>query len=675
MLVMNVLLVSLTLLQGAGRADTLPPRLAASRDALAAGKVERALALAKDYTQRHSDDERGFLLLGDAYMKRDVTGRYPAWRAYWRAEQLAPDDPAAPYGQAMAGWFLGPPDGERLAREGLERVLAIDPVYRDTWEKWTQLYRDDNGRRNIIAILEKHRDMPEAAGRIAQMELELGDDSAADSVLTRALAKDSTNPMLLALAAQRAFDRNDSLTGWRDYQAALAHADHDSTDFLWYQAMPIASPDEIQEWKAGIPADRKPGWLESFWARRNPDLSSPINHRVGEQFQRLRYALHKFDANTHPLGRAMRSKVYRDIHLQVGLGELKRYFRCESTEEADGRASRYVVSPGFTMDALDSTITVQEYERISGRGPEGVAYLRFGAPKRILMGAASCFGLRGLIRWVYPWGELRFADDPDSGNQMALRPLNVGQVAAARHMLRHDASSVPNTLDFGVWTAQFRDTAVAGQTDLQVYATADQVAAALVGAVGGSHGTVRSRSSHVQLRDRPGRYALLVNAADMDARDELVRGRQRLAVTVRDMRGPAMSDLLLGPAWPDSATTRASALQHVIVDLTFTSRDTIRAYSELYGLATEGARTRYQATYDVLKTAHPNVDAAKADWSHGVAFTFVRNVTPTADGIVREVLDLGPKMVGRGTFLLRLRITDLLTGRELGQTTSQFIVQ
>ena len=107
MLIFHALLVSLTLFPGAGRADTLPPRLAEARDALAAGKVDQAIALAKDYTQRHSDDERGFLVLGDAYLQRSVTGRYPAWRAYHRAVDLAPHDPAAPYGQAMAGWILG----------------------------------------------------------------------------------------------------------------------------------------------------------------------------------------------------------------------------------------------------------------------------------------------------------------------------------------------------------------------------------------------------------------------------------------------------------------------------------------------------------------------------------------------------------------------------------------
>lgn len=655
--------------------DTLPPALAEARDDLTAGHVERAIALAKDYTRFHRNDERGYLVLGDAYYHREVTGRYPAWQAYHRAAQLNARDPAAPYGMALAGWYLGPPDGERLARGGFEQVLAIDPLYKDAWARWSRLYRDDDGRRKVIAMLEKHAMVPTVAGWIAQMEIELGDDSAARATLAPALARDSTDPMLLALAAQRAFDQGDSIEGWDAYRAALAHADRDAADYLWHQAMAIASPDEVRMWRAGIPADQKPAWFKSFWERRNPDLFSPINHRVAEQFERLRYVLRDLDAVYHPLGRAMRSAEYRNIWFQVSPGELKEYAECEMNDE--GGLERFRVLPeGFAMDQLDSTVNVEDYERVSGRGAEGVAYLRFGAPEKIMHGAPDddphCPGPLDLDRWTYSWGELRFAR---MGSELKLRPLAEKQVQASQHLLRHDASSVPVDSTFAFWTAQFRDTAATGRTDIQVYATSGTLAATLIGGLGGSRGTVRAQSGHIELNDQPGTYQLLANSQDADSLGHRHLGRRLLYLVVRDMQGPAMSDMLLGLSWGDSAPARAAALAHVFVNLTFTSRDTIRAYSELYGLATEDGRARYQATYEVLKTKHPWEDAEAVDWSGGTSFTFTRTARPTLDGTIHEVLDLAPSMVGAGTFLLRLNVRDLIAERDVGHTTIPFVVR
>lgn len=688
----------LLLLQSTPPRDTLPPRLAEARDAITAGHVERAIALATDYTREHPDDEHGFLVLGDAYEHRPVTGRYQAWKAYRRAAELHPDDPAAPYGAALAGWMLGPPDGERLAREGFERVLAIDPAYRDTWERWSQLYRDDDGRRRVIAILEKHLDIPAVLDWIARLQVELGDDSAVDTVLRAGLARHPTDPVLLALAAERAFDQGDLLTGWKSYQAALARADRDSADFLWHQAMSIASPAEIQEWNAGIPPGQRAAWLESFWERRNPDLFSAINQRVAEQFTRIRYARRKFDAVAHPLGRVMRSGLYRRDNLQVTFAEHDRYVECEAKgfadrhfwpdqamvadvpEDAIGVAPE-VVPAGFNPEDLDTTVALEDYERVSSWGAEGVAYLRFGAPTVVLVGAPysykpACAGIGAdLERWEYPWGELRFVRDPLGGNAMRLRPMSKAQVRAAQYFLWHDGSTVPMKLDFGLWTAQFRDTVAANRIDVIVMATRGHVAAELIGRLGGSRGAVRSRSSRIELSAPPGVYQLLANAQDVDDDGHRILGRQGQNLTLRDMRGPAMSDVLLARSWSGTVPSRADALQHVDVSLTFTSQDTIRAYSELYGLAMDHGRAHYQVTYDILKTDHANADATTAQWSGGTSFTFTRSAVPSADGITREVLDMAPSMVGRGTFLLRLHVTDLVSGRMIGAPTSQFTVQ
>lgn len=682
---------------GPMRTDTLPPQLAEARDAVPAGRVEHAIQLATQYTRDHPDDERGFLVLGDAYMARAVTGRYAAWKAYRRAGELNPRDPAAPYGQAMAGWYLGPPDGERLAREGFERVLAIDPLYRNAWERWSRLYRDDKGRRHLVSVLNKHTDVPAVTRWIAQLELELGNESEAASIAEDGLRRNPTDPVLLALAAQRAFDEQDWPTGWKDYQAALAHADQDSTDFLWQQAMPIASPAEIQAWNAGIRPDQKPGWLQSFWERRNPDLFSQINQRVAEHFSRLRYVREHFDALAHPLGRRIRSPAYRRALNGVDLSERREYVDCEATsfttrqsfadlgivtEIPQDTAYAYMVPPGFDLADLKSGVAMEDYERVSREGAQGVAYLRFGPPTVVLLGAPygykpECAHIlpSDLERWEYPWGELRFVRDPRGGNDMVLRPMSSAQMRAAQHLLWRDASTVPLDLEFGVWTVEFRDTLNADRTAVLVVTTRGSVAAELIGAIGGSTGVIQSTSSRAELRQAPGEYVLLANAVVVEQDGKRLLGRHETNITVRDLRGLSMSDLLLVPSWPDTAPVRAEALAHVLANLAFTTQDTIRAYSELYGLATERGRARYQATYDVLKTDHPAEDAAKVDWSGGSAFTFTRTAVPTAEGIVPEVLDLAPSMVGQGTFLLRLRVKDLVANRDVGEATSQFTVR
>ena len=61
--------------------DTLPEPLRQARLALAAGNVDDAIRQARRYTGDHPRDARGFLALGDAYMRQMPAGRFLAIRA------------------------------------------------------------------------------------------------------------------------------------------------------------------------------------------------------------------------------------------------------------------------------------------------------------------------------------------------------------------------------------------------------------------------------------------------------------------------------------------------------------------------------------------------------------------------------------------------------------------
>src|SRR5207253_501004 len=130
--------------------DTLPPPLVVALRALEVDSVDEAMKLAERYTLQAPRDPRGFLVLGDAYARRMPAGRFRAIEAYRAAETLARNDPAPSYRIARMGLWLGGDDGERIARDALERVVALDPFYRDAWDLWLTVYRNAGNRKKMV---------------------------------------------------------------------------------------------------------------------------------------------------------------------------------------------------------------------------------------------------------------------------------------------------------------------------------------------------------------------------------------------------------------------------------------------------------------------------------------------------------------------------------------------
>src|SRR5256886_14079945 len=102
----------------------------------------------------------------------------------------------------------------------------------------------------------------------------------------------------------------------------------DSASVLWRQVVGIATPSELRAWWAGVPPEAKGTWLESFWARRNPNLFASTNHRIVEHFSRLRYARKHYPL-LHPLVSYHRSSVARTLNLEPAQGEREFHLRCE----------------------------------------------------------------------------------------------------------------------------------------------------------------------------------------------------------------------------------------------------------------------------------------------------------------------------------------------------------
>jgi cytochrome c-type biogenesis protein CcmH/NrfG len=324
-----LLVVGLALSAGVASAqDTLPEPLRQARALIVAGKIEDAVHAAEAYTIENRRDERGFIVLGDAWMQQMPAGRLSAARAYQEAERLAPHDPMPPFKFAAAGLWLGGDDGEAMAKQGLERVIELDPLYPEAWDDWLTLFRNTSSRRRMRERLSPFRDNAIIRSRLALLAIEDEHYTEADQLLDSALTADSTNASWLALRAQAAFEVGDTVGGWDSYHRALAHADQDSTDALWHQAIGIAWPYEVRLWVAGVPPERKQAWLESFWARRNPNLFAGLNHRVAEHFARFRYARKHYPL-LHPLISYHRSLIARAMNLEPSGGERQWNMRCE----------------------------------------------------------------------------------------------------------------------------------------------------------------------------------------------------------------------------------------------------------------------------------------------------------------------------------------------------------
>ncbi len=321
--------IGLTCLDGSAvRAqDSLAAPLRRAQSLIAANRIEDAIQVADGYTREHPRDEQGFLVLGDAWFKHMPIGRLQAAQAYQQAERLAPRDPAPPFEYAQVGLWLGADDGEGMARQGLERVLALDPLYPDAWDDWLTLFRNTSSRSRMRQRLAPFAGDPVVRARLALLAIEDERYREANRLLDSALTADSTRAAWLALRAQSAFEDGDTATGWAMYRRALSHADQDTTDALWHQVIGIARPWEIRAWGL-VRAEQKGAWLSAFWARRNPDLFAGVNHRVAEHFARLRFARKHYPL-LHPLISYHRSSVARAMNLEPSRGEREWNLRCE----------------------------------------------------------------------------------------------------------------------------------------------------------------------------------------------------------------------------------------------------------------------------------------------------------------------------------------------------------
>jgi tetratricopeptide (TPR) repeat protein len=688
--------------------DSLPPELRAARAALDAGDSREAVRIAERYMWGHQSDPRGHILVGDGYAARLPAGLVRSVRAYRAAIRLDQANPEPHYKLAQVGIATRGDNGEALAAEGLERVLELDPTYEDAWEQWLTGYRSAGGRQDMLARLAPHDSLPAVRAMIGRLFMEEERYAEAEAFFSSALAADSVNVAWVALRAQSALESGDADRGLRYYDDALALAAHDTSDALWTQVVGIATPAELLAWARGVAPEDREAWFRAFWARRNPDLFVNRNLRIVEHFSRLRYARANYPL-LHPFLDLDYTVAGQALTLPPDPAEQAEATVCEGFEFAAPRAGQgglvqsLALGPGDVryrpmmglgalgfptwggavffpisfdlgqVGGLDTVSAKAGYNLATGLSDRGLTYLRLGPPDEMLIGAdnsflAQCVNLE-LVRWRYrEFGELRFNSVRAFGSRTAaeigFQPRVREQFDATMTALTEDHSSVPAPAEFGVWTAQFRNTSRPASTDVAAVTTHGKVAAALVPLEGSSWESRESSSGIVVLAAQSGSYSLLVHARIAET-----LGRQTLRVQVRSFdRLPATSDMLLGRAWTSPVADRREMLQHVQRDLTFNPGDTVRSYAELYGLsANEGGVFNFRVVYLLLKTDDVARDYTEDVWPDALRFEFDRQVSGPDPAI--EVLDILPQWIPRGRYVLRLEVEDLEARAPAGRAT------
>ena len=283
---------------------------------LATGRLAEARHIVERLEDRDPNNPAVIIMLGRIHLAWPVVGRVHADSLFRRAARLDPTNPEPWYYLGHVGLALGSDDGEQIARRGLVPAMALNPDYRDAWELWLQLYRGPRERRDMIAALQRHPQNWNANLRRAQLLVEQQQFHAASALLDSMAARRSDDLVMRALQARALFaDGNDS-AGSEAYRQVLTMAERDSNNLLWRQLRGIATPYERAMFSTTPPAER-PAFLRRFWARREPDLSTPVNERLGEHFRRLEEANRQFTL-LHPNSLYFRSRLWRTLTGEVG---------------------------------------------------------------------------------------------------------------------------------------------------------------------------------------------------------------------------------------------------------------------------------------------------------------------------------------------------------------------
>ena len=608
-------------------------------------------------------------VLGRIYLDWPVFGRLRADSLLTRAGELDPDNPEPFYWLGRVGLKLGGDDGEQIARRGLTRVLALKPDYRDAWQLWLRLYRGDGERRSALAALDRHTGDHLTDRRRALLLVELRRYDEAVELLRSLAASHPDDPATAALLARALFEAGRDAEGALAYDTALRMAAADTTEELWKQVRSIASDGERTRW-AATPPDGRGAFLRLFWARRNPDLRSGLNERLGEHFRRMAQAEQYFRL-LHPNSMYFRSKYWRAIAGGVGIAHGTERSREEAAADPCSARLPGVRDPAVTESGAaprveqDTAALVPNLE--DGLDDRGRVFVRQGPPDARM--AQERFGYEV---WCYYRASgvyrVTFMRRTGAGwgvsGDMVVTPVVEGEAETASLLLSTDRPSIGPELSFVFWPAVFRSTHNPLLTELLLFPDSVAAAAVLLDTAGLE--AARDTASFVPLRltAPPGRYALFVDGTRAGR-----TGRYRGSTVLPDVSGEALSvsSLLIAPA--QVPPVRDSLAAHAPAALTIPADRPMRFYAEVYGLGRHDGIERYEARYrfERIDGGFLSIGGRRERVT-----TIVFGREQPFDPRTVETLVVDPGRLPRGRYRLVLEIADAQRGTSAVSAAMEF---
>lgn len=602
------------------------PEAARAESLLTARALPQARAVAERLVARFPRDPRYHTLLGRIWLAWPIVGRYDALAQFRDAARLAPGDPEPLYWQLEVGFYLGSDEGEIMAREALLGIFALDPDYRDAWERFQQVFRNDAIARRADRALARHSDHPAALAHRAELAIALREPRRADSLATVLLEQGGPPVPGFLLRSEAAFLDGRDAAGEVWYDSALAHAHRDSTEALWAGAWMIASGAEADRYAATPPSGRSQ-FFRAFWASRDPNLLTAANERFGEHARRLADARYQFRL-LHPQRLVYRSATARALA----------WF--------DER--RWLGAIGALQD------TAQTRAVRASLDARGLMFVRHGPPDmrvpcsldpRYPESIGACTSGLDLEGWLYrtPAGVMSV------GFRQAefFAPSSEDQLRQTQTLLQTDATALPAPAAVQAWTAFFKGDA--GSTDVVARAAAQRAAFVLWTEEGEERGRATGPGP-LTVSVPPGEYRLGV---DVDSAGTLGRLRDGLTVPWFASGDLKVSSLVL--AADTAASDRATVLATMPPDLTYAAGAPLGAYAELYGLVARGGAVHYRARYTFAPER--SLIGRLVRGTDPVSFEFERRA-PAGD-MVAERLLLQPGRVPPGRYRVTLAVTDL----------------
>lgn len=263
--------------------------------ALAAGDAWKATDLFERALREGYPEEEGYLALARAWLELDNRLFY-ARDALDKALAAEPGNVEGWYLLARVNLRLDGGDADARARDAFHGVFRLDPLYRDAWDLWGELYLEPADLRAVADILSEHLDRdydPELALRRIDVLYDVGEHEAARAEIDRYRRRVKEEERLarisyyagVVLAALGDTERGE------DYYfngLAFARTPEDLEPYL-ADVAPLLSGETLESWEAW-PLDRRKEFLMGWWNRRDPLPLNAVNERWVEQQERIRFA-------------------------------------------------------------------------------------------------------------------------------------------------------------------------------------------------------------------------------------------------------------------------------------------------------------------------------------------------------------------------------------------------